>query len=691
MTIHTSTSTSEANRLIQQLPQFADFKVAQLSLTLDALLEQASARIVSITQQKENATWNNTVLPLEDCEDGLARFWTVVSHLNAVVNTPELRVAYNDNLPKITAFYTALGQNTALYDRFVTLEQSADFSALDYGQQTAVRHALRDFRLNGVHLPPAQKERLKIIKDNLASLSARFEENIMDATNDYKLFITDPAELAGIPEDVLENAAALALSNGQEGWVFTLHAPCYIPTLQYAENRQLRETLYYAYATRASEFGKPEWDNTALMNNILALRQEMATLLGFESYGALSLVTKMATSMSEVEDFLRDFASKARPFAEADVADLKTYTQSLGLPELQAWDVAFVSEKLRQQRYTFSEQEVKQFFPAELVLKGLFSLVETLFQLHIEECHVSVWHEEVRFYQISDAKQQVIGGFYLDAQARAYKRGGAWMEEAICRRMVDGKPVLPVAFLTCNFSPSIGGKPALLSHDEVQTLFHEFGHGLHHLLTTVNTYSVAGIKGVEWDAIELPSQFMENFCWEWQVLQQMSAHVDSGEPLPSTLFDKMLRAKNFQMGLQTLRQIEFALFDILLHSGFDPKQDVQALLEIVRDQVAVLRPPSWNRFAQSFGHIFAGGYAAGYYSYKWAEVLSADAYSLFEEHGVLSASMGQRYWQEILSRGGSRPALESFVAFRGRKPSLEALLRHTGMVDTELSASDYTP
>ncbi len=460
-----------------------------------------------------------------------------------------------------------------------------------------------------------------------------------------------------------------------------MHAPSYLPVLQYAQDRNLRETLYRAYATRASEFGKSEWDNTPLISQILKLRLEAAKLLGFANYAELSIATKMAESAQHVTDFLQDLAKKAKPYALKDKVELEEYAAKLGITDMQAWDVAYASEKLREEKYAFSDLEVKQYFPESKVLAGLFKVVETIFGIQVSKAQASVWHETASFYDIKDLNGHLIGQFYLDLYARNDKRGGAWMDEAITRRKVADELTIPVALLTCNFSAPVGGKPALFTHDEVLTMFHEFGHGLHHMLTEVEDYGVSGIKGVEWDAVELPSQFMENFCWEWDVLRNMTAHVDTGEQLPRALFDKMVAAKNFQAGMQTMRQIEFSLFDIRLHSEFDPYGTATAidLIESIRDEVAVVRPPKWNRFPNNFTHIFAGGYAAGYYSYKWAEVLSADAYSMFEEDGVLSRETGQLYWQEILAKGGSRPAMESFVAFRGREPSMDALLRHNGM------------
>ncbi len=487
--------------------------------------------------------------------------------------------------------------------------------------------------------------------------------------------------MTGIPEDVLQVAKEATVADKKDGYKFTLHFPSYMPVLQYADNRNLRETLYRAYATRASEFGKPELDNTSIIAHILKLRDEAAKLLDFNNFAELSLATKMADTPAQVIEFLQTLASRAKPYAEQDMRELVAYAEKLNINDMQAWDVAYVSEKLREEKYAFSDLEVKQYFPEAKVMAGLFKVVETIFGVFVKKSNAPTWHKDAHFYEITDHNDKRIGQFYLDLYARNNKRGGAWMDEAITRRIVDDRLITPVAYLTCNFSAPVGNKPALFTHDEVITLFHEFGHGLHHMLTQVSDYSVSGIKGVEWDAVELPSQFMENFCWEWDVLRHMTQHVDTGAQLPRELFDKMVAAKNFQAGMQTIRQMEFSIFDITLHSTFDTNgcKTPLDLLEEIRDKVAVIRPPKWNRFPNNFSHIFAGGYAAGYYSYKWAEVLSADAYSLFEENGVLCADTGKKFWDEVLAQGGSRPAMESFVAFRGREPSIDALLRHNGM------------
>ena len=667
------------------LPQFDQVRPEHVTPAITQLLDEARTLIDALGQSTEKPGWDNFARPLEDMEERISRAWSQVSHMNSVVNTPELREAYNENLPVLTAFYADISQNEALYAKFRALRANPSFDTLSAAQRKIIDNELRDFRLGGAELPEDKKARFKEIQEALSSLSARFEENLLDTTNDFAHFVEHESDLAGIPEDALQAAREAAEADGKSGWKFTLHFPSYMPVLQYADNRALREKLYFAYATRASEFGKAEWDNTALIKEILELRAESAHLLGYANYAEVSLTTKMAQTAPQVLDFLRTLAVRARPFAEKDMQELQAYAaEKVGLPQLEAWDVAYVSEKLREEKYAFSDQEVKQYFPEPQVLHGLFKVVETIYGVHVRQSEAPVWHKDVSFYDINDHDGHLIGQFYLDLYARNGKRGGAWMDEAITRRRKAQGIETPVAFLTCNFSAPVGNKPALFTHDEVITMFHEFGHGLHHLLTKVEEYGVSGIKGVEWDAVELPSQFMENFCWEWDVLRHMTRHVDTGAHLPKALFDKMVAAKNFQAGMQTVRQIEFSLFDMLLHSDFDPKGDKTPLqlLEEVRDEVAVVRPPQWNRFPNNFSHIFAGGYAAGYYSYKWAEVLSADAYSLFEENGVLSEETGHRFWSEILAQGGVRPALESFIAFRGREPTIDALLRHNGMTET---------
>jgi oligopeptidase A len=664
------------------LPRFAEIRPEHVTSAVDALLEENRALVEQHATSAEAPTWEGFVAPLDDANERLSRAWGQVGHLNAVMNSPELREVYNGNLPKITQYYTELGQHQGLFTKFKALRNGGEFTALSRAQKKIVENELRDFRLGGAELAPDGKARFKDISERLSQLSSRFSDNLLDATNAFSHFVSDAAQTRGIPADVLATAREAAQSEGKSGWKFTLHAPSYLPVMQYAEHRALRELMYRAYVTRASEFGKAEWDNTALITEIVKLRREQARLLDFATYAEYSLEPKMAESPRQVLDFLSELAARAKPYAERDLKEVADFARAeLGLGKLEAWDLAFASEKLRLKRYAFSDQEVKQYFPETRVLPGMFKLVETIYGLTIEPATAPVWHPSVRFYAIRDRSGQRVGEFYVDLYARPPKRGGAWMDEAVTRRIRDGRVQAPVAYLNCNFSAPVGGKPALFTHEEVNTLFHEFGHGLHHLLTRVDHLGVSGINGVEWDAVELPSQFMENFCWEWDVLRPMTAHVDTGEPLPRALFDKMLAAKNFQSGMQTVRQLEFALFDLHLHHDFDPDgaKSALALLDEVRSRVAVMPPPAYNRFPHNFSHIFAGGYAAGYYSYKWAEVLSADAYSLFEENGVLDPRTGQRFWDEILGMGGSRPALESFVAFRGREPRMDALLRHNGM------------
>ena len=672
------------------LPKFNEVKPEHVSPAIESLIAEGRALIETLATQIEAPTWQNFAFKLEDHSEKLGRAWSQVGHMNSVVNNPELREAYNDNLAKLTDFGSDVAQDERLYAKYRAIQISSEFTKLTPTQQTIINHEVRDFKLGGAELAADEKVRFKAISEESSKLAAKFEENVLDTTNEYALFIDNVTELAGVPEDVLQAAKDAAMDDSKTGYKITLHFPSYIPVLQYADNRNLRETLYRAYATRASEFGKVEFDNTPIITQLLKLRHEEAQLLGFNNFAELSLATKMADTPKQVVEFLETLANRAKPYAAQDMLELVAYAKALGIDDLQAWDVSYVSEKLREDKYAFSDQEVKQYFPEEKVLQGLFKVVETIFGVFVKKTSAPTWHANAHFYEITrhDAKsgaEVLVGQFYLDLYARNNKRGGAWMDEAISRRVVDGRLTTPVAFLTCNFSGPVGGKPALFTHDEVIPMFHEFGHGLHHMLTQVDDYGVSGIKGVEWDAVELPSQFMENFCWEWDVLRHMTQHIDTGAQLPRELFDKMVAAKNFQAGMQTVRQIEFSLFDIRLHGDFDVNGEKNPLdlIEEIRDEVAVVRPPKWNRFPNNFSHIFAGGYAAGYYSYKWAEVLSADAYSMFEENseenGVLCGKTGQKFWREILSQGGSRPAMESFIAFRGREPSIDALLRHNGM------------
>ena len=686
--------TLDANPLLDfsGLPRFDAIRPEHVTPAIEQLIREANAVVARLEAPVDDVTWD-TLAPLDDASERLGRAWGVVGHLNHVVDTPELRATYNENQPKVVEFSTSLGQNEALFAKYKQLRSGPHWASLNPVRQRIVENALRDFRLGGAELPEDKKPRFAEIQEQQSQLSTRFSENVLDATNDYKLVVESEAELSGLPDDVKAAARAAAEREGKSGWLFTLHFPSYFPVLQFADNRELREQIYRASATKASDAGVmftelEKWDNSSNIVNLLKLRNEEARLLEYGSFADVSLVAKMAQSPRHVIEFLEDLARRARPFAEKDLHELREFARlELGIDELQAWDLTYASEKLREKRYAFSAQEVKEYFPEHKVLEGLFGVIRQLFEVDIVPEDAPVWHPDVRFYRI-ERDGRLVGQFYLDPYARAGKAQGAWMNDARGRRLLpDGTVQTPVAYLVCNFTPPalIDGvlQPSLFTHDEVTTLFHEFGHGLHHMLTEVEELSVAGISGVEWDAVELPSQFMENFCWEWDKLQQMTAHYKTGEPLPRALYDKMLAAKNFQSGMQTLRQVEFSLIDMHLHYDFDPhNQQVQDLIDDIRRNFAVITPPSFNRFQHSFSHIFAGGYAAGYYSYKWAEVLSSDVYAAFEEAVESGADLfetGRRFQREILAVGGSRPALESFKAFRGREPSIDALLRHSGM------------
>jgi oligopeptidase A len=668
----------------RDLPLFDQIKPEHVAPAVDVLLAEAEAALQTVTAPEFPSDWNAIAKVLDVASERFSRAWGAVGHLNAVADTPELRAAYNEAMPRVTAFWTRLGSDERLYAKY----KAIDPATLNAEQRQAHRNAVRNFVLGGAELQGEAKKRFAEIQERQAELSQKFSENALDATDAFAYY-AQLGELDGLPEDVISAARAAAEAEGKQGYKLTLKMPSYLPVMQFAKSSALREKLYRAYVTRASEFGDPALDNTELIREILALRQEEAKLLGYPNFGELSIVPKMAESADQVIKFLRDLATKARPFGERDLADLRVFaSQQLSIDDPQPWDWSYIGEKLKEARYAFSEQEVKQYFPAPKVMAGLFKIVETLFEVSIRRDSAPVWHPSVEFYRIERGGQKV-GQFYLDPSARAAKRGGAWMDDVRARwlRPDTGTLQTPVAQLVCNFAEGVDGKPPLLTHDDVTTLFHEFGHGLHHMLTQVNERDVSGISGVEWDAVELPSQFMENFCWEWEVLAHMTAHVDTGQPLPRALFDKMIAAKNFQSGLQTLRQIEFSLFDMLLHTEYDAATaqpgDVMALLGKVRAEVAVMPSPPFSRTPNTFSHIFSGGYAAGYYSYKWAEVLSADAYAAFEEtagaDGQPSIETGRRYREAILEAGGSRTAMGSFKAFRGREPQLDALLRHQGM------------
>ncbi|MCE4535729.1 M3 family metallopeptidase [Pelomonas sp. P7] len=653
------------------LPDFAAIRPEHVQPAITELLAAAKTALDEAVKPETPADYDALSRILDTATERLGTAWHAVGHLNAVADTPALREAYNAMLPAVTEFYTAMGANEALFAKYKAV-MAAQGESLSAPRRQLLKHAIRDFVLSGAELQGAARERYAAIQERSAELQQQFSEHVLDATDGWSHFAT-AQELAGVPQDVLD---ATRQDDGRHK--LTLHFPVYLPVMQYAENRALREALYRAYVTRASEHGKPEWDNTAAMREIVALRQEEAQLLGYANFADVSLTPKMASGPAEVTAFLRDLARRARPFAEKDLAELREFA---GGAPLEAWDVSYWSEKLKEARYAFSDQTVKQYFTAPRVVAGLFSIIERLFDVSIHEAGASVWHDTVKFYELR-RDGRLVAQFYLDLYARPGKRPGAWMDEVRSRWLrPTGEHQTPVALLTCNFASPVGDKPALLTHDDVITLFHEFGHGLHHMLTQVDDLGVSGISGVEWDAVELPSQFMENFCWEWEVLQQLSGHVDGGAPLPRDLFDKMTAAKNFQSGLMTLRQIEFALFDMRLHGEPGTEAEVQRLLDDVRAEVAVLIPPAFNRFQHSFSHIFAGGYAAGYYSYKWAELLSADAWSAFEEEGVFNPETGRRFLREVLEQGGARDAIDNFKAFRGREPTIDALLRHQGMTE----------
>jgi len=676
-----------ANPLLQDfdLPPYSAIRPEHVEPAVDAILADSRVAIAQLLSQQSAApSWSGLVLPLDELGARLGRAWSPVSHLNAVCNNAELRTAYEACLPKLSEYWTEIGQNRGLFEAYQALASSPEAAGFDVAQKTILEHALRDFRLSGIDLPPAGQQRYGAIQMKLSELASSFSNQLLDATQAWSKHITDEAALAGLTDSAKAQMAQAAVAKELDGWLISLEFPSYYAVMTYADDRALREELYAAYCTRASDQGPNagQFDNGPLINEILDLRQELAQLLGFSHYSELSLAGKMAESTEQVLTFLRDLAVRSKPFAARDLQELQAFAAEQGLSDLQSWDVGYYSEKLRQQRYSISQEQVRAWFPIDKVLSGLFAIVEQLYGIQIKELSgFDSWHPDVRLFEINEHGQHV-GRFFFDLYARANKRGGAWMDGARDqRRAANGELISPVANLVCNFTPAVNGQPALLTHDEVTTLFHEFGHGLHHLLTRVEHAGASGINGVAWDAVELPSQFMENWCWEPQGLALISGHFETGEPLPQDLLEKMLAAKNFQSGLMMARQIEFSLFDFELHATHGDGRSVLDVIESIRSEVSVLRPPAYNRFANGFAHIFAGGYAAGYYSYKWAEVLSADAFSKFEEEGVLNAETGRAFREAILARGGSQEPMQLFIDFRGREPSIDALLRHSGLTE----------
>ncbi|MFT5063276.1 MAG: oligopeptidase A [Gammaproteobacteria bacterium] len=660
------------------LPAFAHIDISSVESALDSALEESRQIVEKLS--KGPASWEALVKPLEEADEHLSRVWSPVGHLSSVMDSEEIRAAYNACLPKLSEYSTEIGQNQNLFSAFKALRSSDEFEQLDTPQQRLVTNALRDFELSGIALTGVKKIRYAEIQQRKSQLGQKFGENLQDATNAWSKLISDESELAGCPPSAMGMFAQAAEADGKTGWLLNLQMPSYIAVLTYADSRELRAEMYRANCTRASELGSNlEWDNTPIINETLALRHELAQLLGFESYAQLSLATKMAESPQQITDFLRDLAKRSKASATSDLDELKSYAADNGLPDMEAWDQGYWSEKLRQSKYNISEEELRPYFSADNVFEGLFAVVNSLFGITVSAADgVEVYHPDVRFFEVKDANGKVCGQFYLDMYARQHKRGGAWMD--VCRSRLQEQ--IPVAYLTCNATPPVGDKPALLTHDEVVTLFHEFGHGLHHMLTRIQWPSVAGISGVEWDAVELPSQFLENWAWEREALDLFAKHYETGENMPADLFERMQAAKNFQSGMQMLRQVELSLFDFEMHANYQADGSdtyVAEALQKVRDEISISQPPSFNRFQNGFGHIFAGGYAAGYYSYKWAEVLSADAFAAFEETSLFDPATGQKFLDEVLSQGGSHSAAEHFKNFRGRAPQIEALLRHSGI------------
>jgi len=667
------------------LPPFSQIRPKHVEPAIDHILSENRQRIDELLASINTPTWENFVQPLADLNDRLSKVWSPVSHMNAVVNNDELRDAYNACLPKLSNYSTELGQNRQLYDAYKAIADSTAFTSLDQAQKKTIENALRDFHLSGVDLPVEKKQRFKVISQQLSSMTSKFSDNVLDATHGWNKHITDEILLNGLPDSAIAVAQQTAQQKELEGWLFTLDFPSYFAVITFADNRDLRQEMHDAFVTRASDQGPNagQWDNSQLMEDILKLRHEKAQLLGYGNYAEMSLATKMADDTSRVIHFLTDLAERSRSMAQLELDEISAFAkQRDSLEPLQPWDIPYYSEKLRQQKYAISQEDLKPYLPAPQVVNGMFEVVKRLYGLHIEAVDgIDVWHSDARFYEIRDEGGTLRGQFYLDMYARPKKRGGAWMDECITRKRTGNEVQTPVAYLVCNFTPPVADQPALLTHNEVTTLFHEFGHGLHHMLTQVDYLPVSGINGVPWDAVELPSQFFENWCWEKEALDLIAHHYQSGEPLPDELFDKMIAAKNFQSGMQMVRQLEFALFDFRLHMEYNPQLGgrVQQILDEVRQQVAVVRPAPYNRFQHGFTHIFAGGYAAGYYSYKWAEVLSADAFSKFEESGIFNHDTGRQFMACILEQGGSRDPMDLFVEFRGREPSIDALLRHSGI------------
>ncbi|MGN5132409.1 oligopeptidase A [Aeromonas hydrophila] len=671
---------------MDSLPPFSQIQPDQVQPAVTQAIADCKQKISDVLAQRDPHTWDSLIAPLEEVNDRLARIWSPVSHLNSVLNSEALRAAHDACLPLLSEFQTYVGQHEGLYQAYRELAESDDFPLLSGAQRKEIQNTLRDFRLSGIGLPAEAQQRYGEIQARLSELASRFSNNVLDATQGWNKLVTDEAELAGLPQSAQAAARQLAELKSKEGWLFTLDIPSYLPVMMYADNRALRAELYEAFTTRASDQGPNagKWDNSAIMTELLALRRELAKLLGFANYAELSLATKMADKPEQVVNFLTDLAAKSLPQGKAELEEIRAFAaEQHGQDELAAWDLAYYAEKLKQHKFSISDEQLRPYFPASKVVKGLFEVVKRVFGMKVRErLGIDTWHPDVRFYDIFDAEDELRGSFYLDLYAREHKQGGAWMDVCLGRRYrQDGSLQKPVAYLTCNFNGPVDGKPALFTHNEVVTLFHEFGHGIHHMLTRIDVAGVAGINGVAWDAVELPSQFLENWCWESEALAFISGHHETGEPLPADLLEKMLTARNFQAAMQMLRQLEFALFDFRLHQEFDPASadQIPALLDEVRSQVAVMTPPAFNRFQHSFSHIFAGGYAAGYYSYKWAEVLSADAFSRFEEEGIFNPATGQSFLKNILEKGGSKEPMELFRAFRGREPQVDALLRHSGI------------